>query len=405
MTAPSGLLLYCYRCGHAWTPRAEERPRRCPRCHSSRWDVPVARTCVCRVCGGEYRMESPDDPCPLCGSRQDARTQPALLHCNQCDYEWKPRKDALPKKCPLCRSAEWNEPKADRLMCQQCGHVWRRQSSSPDRCPRCQSRNWDKPLRAVRCQRCGHVWRMRRTRSEGAASVCPACRTRRWNEPMVLSRAEDRDSARYVECMNPSSARYLMTCSGCGRRWYETDVQGCSCPGCGMPVSYPDRVSSTSMILWTDGRRKLVYTVENGYGCVYLWADGAPEACRYIHEVLPELGMTIGEVVDAVNSGAMGERLEGMAVRMHEGRNEYLRYVDYFRKRLSLGERDAIILSLHFTGMGPEAIAMNLGISGEEVSDAFERIMASYSDSGILVDDTIFTEDPFRYYRATEILN
>ena len=49
--------------------------------------------------------------------------------------------------------------------------------------------------------------------------------------------------------------------------------------------------------------------------------------------------------------------------------------------------------------MGPEAIARKLSLDESMVSEAFDRIMDAYRDSGIIVDDTIYTNDPFSYYR------
>jgi len=66
--------------------------------------------------------------------------------------------------------------------------------------------------------------------------------------------------------------------------------------------------------------------------------------------------------------------------------------------RLSLSYEDARILAIHFTGMGPEAIAIKFGMDIESVKAAFDRIMSAYTDNGIVVDDTIFTENPFIYY-------
>ncbi len=66
--------------------------------------------------------------------------------------------------------------------------------------------------------------------------------------------------------------------------------------------------------------------------------------------------------------------------------------------RLSLSYEDARILAIHFTGMGPEAIAIKFGLDLESVKESFGRIMAAYTDNGIVVDDTIFTENPFMYY-------
>ena len=33
----------CYRCGHTWTQRDEEKPRICPKCKSPYWDKPKTK--------------------------------------------------------------------------------------------------------------------------------------------------------------------------------------------------------------------------------------------------------------------------------------------------------------------------------------------------------------------------
>jgi len=33
----------CYRCGHKWVQREEERPAVCPRCKSPYWDKPKTK--------------------------------------------------------------------------------------------------------------------------------------------------------------------------------------------------------------------------------------------------------------------------------------------------------------------------------------------------------------------------
>ena len=390
-------MAYCYRCGHLWTPKSGGDPKRCPRCHSSRWDVPERRDRVCRFCGGEFRMGTLDDPCPHCDRRQDEPSNDRHLHCNQCDYEWRRRTDSLPKRCPLCHSEEWNAPKAERLMCQQCGHVWRRQAEHPDRCPKCQSKIWDQPLRVVRCQRCGHVWKMRAPRTKGSASLCPRCKTAKWNEPLLVSRVSNGTVVRYSEVSSRPDTE-LVICPGCGCRWYVRDGSDAVCPTCGAEPGYRERIASTSMVLWRDGDLELTYVTENGYGCVYLWDGDIPVACRYIHDVLHRLGMTMGSIVRSVNRGELTDEFGSLASDMMGSKDDYLENVGYFMKRLSLSEHDAEILALHFTGMGPRAIARHFSYTEEDVSMAFDRIMSAYQDSGIVVDDTIFTEDPFRYY-------
>lgn len=396
-SAPRQTPAYCYRCGHLWTPKADKPPKRCPRCHSSRWDVPERKVRRCKFCGMEFEMGSLDVPCPSCGRLQQEALTNASLHCNQCDYEWIRRGSDNPKRCPMCRSADWNLPKADRLMCQQCGHVWRKQTECPAKCPHCQSKNWDQPLRAVRCQRCGHVWKMRTPRSDGASPVCPKCKTKKWNEPMLVSRDSRKGTVKYT-CVNTRPSKELMICRGCGHRWYMRGDSTPYCPRCGMTAGFRDRIAPTSMLLWSEGRRELTYVAENGYGCVYLWMDDVPIACRYIHEVLGDLAMTIGDVVRHVNNGDLVQRFSDLASEMESSRYDYEQYIEYFMKRLSLSRQDARVLAIHFTGMSPGAIALCLSCSEEEIDAAFDRIMAAYTDSGIIVDDTIFTEDPFRYY-------
>lgn len=398
---PQGLA-FCYRCGHLWTPRSGRPPKRCPRCHSCRWDVPERKVRACRFCGTEFTMASLEDPCPHCGRRQNEPDSDRALHCNQCDYDWYRRGDSLPQRCPLCHSTEWASPKAERLMCQQCGHVWRRQAERPERCPLCQSKIWDRPLRAVRCQRCGHVWKMRSSRSEGAVSVCPRCKSRKWNEPMLIARRTDDGATSYAGISSPPEKR-LMTCRGCGAKWYAKGDEGDTCPVCGKTVDFRDRVASTSMTLWVDGGSELMYVTENGYGCVYLMDGDVPVSCLYIHQVLERLGMTIGDVIRHVNVGDMRDIFAELARYMDSVKGIDEAHVGYFMKRLSLSRCDATILALHFTGMSPSAIAKHLSYSDGEIAAAFDRIMSAYADSGIIVDDTIFTEDPFSMYRRISL--
>lgn len=387
---------YCYRCGHLWVPKTEGLPKRCPRCHSSRWDVPERKLRKCKFCGTGFQMESLNDPCPSCGRRQDEALNDRSLHCNQCDYEWVRKSGALPKTCPMCRSTEWNLPKADRLMCQQCGHVWKSTSGHPKRCPKCRSKVWGQPLRVVRCQRCGHVWKMRATRSDQPVSACPGCGTRNWSTPVSFSQKYTGGRVRYSQ--SESSSKRLLICRACNNRWYSSGEEGFVCPGCGTKASFHDRIASTSMVLWTDGRSELTYVTVNGYGCVYLWNGDVPVACKYVHEVLAFLKTTIRDIAKSVNDGIGIYDWIGLADMMREGQSDCEKFIGYFEKRLSLSEFDARILAIHFTGMSPEAIAKKLSLDESEVFASFDRIMAAYSDSGIIVNDTIYTNDPFLYY-------
>jgi rubrerythrin len=397
---------FCFKCGYIWTPRSEGRPKRCPRCHSSRWDVPDMRERTCKFCGLHWRMEDIEDPCPKCGKKQTEGITDRSLHCNQCDHDWIRKGDSDPKKCPLCRSKEWNQTKANRLMCQQCGHVWRNKSGQPKRCPNCQSKIWARPLKAVRCQRCGHIWKMRITESSSTSTMCPKCKSFKWNESPMVHTCERCGKTYFIrsnidkrcpECNTPMSAQ-LTVCRSCGHRWYSKNDSNILCPKCDSAVGSNEKSTSTSMKLWTDGRFELTYVSENGYGCLYLLDDNIPVSANYMYEVLNRFNIKIGDVVSSLNNGSMNDRWHDLAKEMYNGRNEYEKFIDYFMKRLSISKHDARVLAIHFTGMSPEAIGKKLGYSNEEMSKAFDRIMKAYADSDIIVDDTVFTENPFQYY-------
>jgi len=57
-----------------------------------------------------------------------------------------------------------------------------------------------------------------------------------------------------------------------------------------------------------------------------------------------------------------------------------------------------VILALHFVGMSPEVIALRLGSSNRDIRAAFTRIQNAYRDSDIVVNDSVYTEDPISYY-------
>jgi hypothetical protein len=48
--------------------------------------------------------------------------------------------------------------------------------------------------------------------------------------------------------------------------------------------------------------------------------------------------------------------------------------------------------------MSPEVIALRLGSSNRDIRAAFTRIQNAYRDSDIVVNDSVYTEDPISYY-------
>lgn len=151
--------------------------------------------------------------------------------------------------------------------------------------------------------------------------------------------------------------------------------------------------------LWSDGVLRLQYAFMDGFGFVYLWESDRPIAATYFNRVIDDLGMTKDSFVSAMNEGSLNSKFREISRSMYDNRFDYLDKADYFVKRLGLFDDDAMILSMHFTGMGLEAISLNLKRSLKDIRIAFDRIMHAYEDNGIVVDDTVFTEDPFRFYR------
>ena len=391
---------FCYKCGHFWYPLSDAYPKRCPRCHSSRWDVPVKRDRICKFCGFSWRIENADEPCPNCKRRQNESDSPRILHCNQCDYDWVRKKDEDPKRCPLCHSPKWNEPKTKMLMCHNCSHVWNSQVESPKRCPKCQSARWNESLRTVKCQRCGHSWTLR---GDKEPKYCPSCKSIRWKEsPKAyecpkcgrMTIMKSGDSAGHCSYCDRLGKRTLK-CQICGNIWTDSaDVS--RCPRCYNILSQ-DGVT-TSVTVWTDSRYRLEYVSRDGFGFLYLWDGTVPVATHYMHDVCKRFGRTIDQIIHSSAKGEMEDEWKELKDEMAAKENSYAVYINYFKMRLNLSYEDARILAIHFTGMGPEAIAIKFGLDTDSVKRSFDRIMTAYADNGIVVDDTIFTDNPFIYY-------
>lgn len=404
---PETYLLYCYSCGHAWSSRGEKLPKRCPHCRSSRWDQPVKKETECKFCGHHWRLTSINEKCPACGQLQIIGTKERSLYCNQCDHVWIQRRAQLPKKCPLCRSADWNKPKAHRLVCSRCGHVWKNQSENPQRCPNCQSTLWNVPRPTLQCRRCGHKWTLKGRRRMEDVKICPKCKSAKWNEaPKVFvcsicgKTQLLKANQKLMACPHCNSHQhvYELNCPFCGYVWNVELMNSSQCPLCKTVVTDEVSAGSQTLDIWTEGNRVLRYTSSNGFGFIYLWEGLDPVTTIYFHEACRQLAINAEKFIEAINTNTLNETFKKLANSLYEHRDDYKQYIPYFQKRLNLSELDARILAIHFIGMGPEAIALKFKIPYEQIRDSFERIMAAFTDSGIAVDDTVFTENPFDYY-------
>lgn len=393
--------LYCYRCGNSWVQEGFSRPRLCPRCKTSLWDEPVSKQARCSECGTEWTRKAIGEPCPQCGSTKDD-SEPGSLHCNQCDHVWLRRGDHDPKRCPMCRSDRWNRPRDHKLRCRRCGHVWRNRSERPDRCPACQSSRWDEPVYRLQCRRCGYKWVSREGRTSEDIKICPSCKSKKWNEVPEVHACVScgryfilRVPTPYPKCPHCSSKRTSRDnqCPFCGMEWISTG-EWSTCPRCGKERQDSDR----SNLIWSDGRLSLRYVYTDGMAFIYLWNGDVPEATIYFRDLLRRTGLTATQMMLRFSDPVYDAMWRAVSKEMMEHRDDYLENVAYLSKRLNIDSLDAKVLAVHFTGMGPEAISVKFAMSLEDVRRSFDRIMAAFVDNGIVVDDSVFTDDAMSMY-------
>ena len=334
---PTGPQHTCLRCGHVWFGKTEDRPNFCPKCRSKLWDQPRPRSFTCHVCG----------------------------------HVWESRNEEPPTKCPKCRSLKWKVPRY-RLQCLRCGYRWvpRNRGSSLEvrMCPRCKSRYWNRVPIVSRCTICGKYYINDRS---SESSRCPSCRSR--------------------------GEAVSFTCPFCKAAWTSKRDTWAVCPVCGSP--HPEAGGDDTVELWSEEERYLVYSSNEGTAVVYLWKDGKPLTAKYLSEVLEWTGMDAGDMVSMIGRPECAASWIRIADWMYMERDRYTENISYLRDLLHLEREDAVILAMHFTGMGPEAIALRLDISYDSVREAFDRIMDAYSERGIMVDDTVYTDDPVSEYR------
>lgn len=395
--------LYCYRCGHLWPSEDKNLPKMCPRCKSSRWNVPVMKEEVLRK-HNDGQRKSDKDPYRSGRGRSEKNSDRTALHCNQCDHDWLKRSEGLPKRCPVCRSLKWNEEKIPQYVCHRCNHVWKARTK-PNKCPKCQSVKWNVSVHKLQCRRCGYKWTTRDGRTSDDVKTCPSCKSRKWNESPRLTMCKccgvpyvnkSNRPAGYCPSCNSKKKSFKNKCGFCGIEWNSKDDEWSVCPFCGKPR--PNGNEEKTFEIYTDGRFSLRYVYTDDYDFIYLWEGRYPVATIYFKDLLLEMKMTVEQFRLRFSNPKYNDEWADLVKRMYRNRDEHLQSVTYLMKRLNLCKFDATVLSIHFTGMGPEAIAIRFGLSSKEIRESFDRIMAAYTDSGILVNDSIFTDDPMSLY-------
>ena len=326
--------------------------------------------------------------------------------CSRCGHGWYARSDKRPPFCPKCRSKMWDQPKPRKFTCHACGHVWEcRGDEPPQRCPVCRSVKWNAPRYRLQCLRCGYKWVPRNCSSPDDVKICPRCKSRKWNRIPNVSRCSNcgvffidngaEKSSRCPRCRSKGEA-VTFRCPFCNSEWTSRKDSWAVCPVCGTPR--PESGGNDIVEMWKRDNRSLKYSTNEGTAVIYLWQDGKPVSAKYLSEVLEKTDRNMDQLVKVIGKQEYESVWEHIANWLYDERDAYLDNVEYLAKRLGLSNEDATVLAIHFTGMGPEAISMRLDIPYERVRESFDRIMAAYENGGIVVDDTIYTDDPVSKY-------
>lgn len=361
-------MFVCRKCRHSWTDVSP--PALCPNCNSCRWMQEKVNRRICPYCTRIWYSEGQDNICPWCG-RPISLEGLEPYTCARCEYTWviEEMGGKIPDRCPLCRTSSWRKGSAFSHFCNMCGHFWRNKVEEPLRCPSCYSEIWNIPCHHLQCMRCGHSW-VSRTGTRGAASICPRCKSRYWMEPPLLT-----------------------MCTACGKPFSSTRADPertcCTCPRCRSTVREP--VTRFETVLWELGDRSLILHADNGSSAVCLLSDGVPVTSVRLPDAMNYLGKTQKEFLADTDDSEMSRLADAMFVRRDDYREKILYLADLF----DLDGSDAEVLSLYLDSMWPHAIALKLGITHEEVSGSFGRIMESYMESGNSADDSFRTMDPF----------
>lgn len=400
----NGRRAYCFRCGHQWTVRTEERPRSCPGCRSARYDYPDGKGFTCTSCGTVWYPKDADDRCPGCGRGIIDAPEQRKYHCNQCGHDWVSRAEGRPVRCPSCRSRNWDEEKAKQFTCRKCGYVWNSNLERPKKCPSCKSYTWDSDTFKLKCFRCGYKWVLSKGADPDSVKTCPSCRSRRWNElprAVVCFRCGSLFVPRKNESICPSCSGSPgpkeRRCGFCDTSWMTTGDGRSICPRCGLIVSDDDASERLIQLYGKDGYR-LNYLFKDGVGCVYLWKDSFPVACEYMDRLIDSMRIRFETFIGRVGSPMHEQFWDSVIARMLEGKDSYMENIPYFVERLGLNRRQAEILALHFVGMSPEVISLRFDTSLKDIRSEFTRIQEAFSRSGIVVNDSVYTEDPISCY-------
>lgn len=289
----------------------------------------------------------------------------------------------------------------NRSICHQCGHIWTNRVNVPHKCPRCQSVKWNEPSYRLVCYRCGHTWTSRFGNGSAEVRICPECKSKRWNEVIGLDICrscgcrfvKSRNRRFCYRCSNEES--FEVCCSFCGSRWLSPDEDWLVCPACGA-LHNKGRLSE-DLELWSCGRTVLRYTPFPDVSVLYLWMDDIPISCRYVHEIASLVGISEDRLT-SLSDDTYDRMWSAIASMMYNGRDDYKRDIPYYQSILDLSEQDAKILALHSTGMALEAIAIHLGTGQDDIRLSFDRIMVAYRNKGIVVDDTMYTDNPKTFY-------
>ncbi len=375
----------------------------CPRCKTCRWLEGSINRMICPFCTATWYYGEDAKVCPVCGKIPTFEGQ-TRLNCARCEYSWVPMPGRSTSKCPLCGTKSWREGSAITHICSVCGHSWRNKVRSPKRCPSCYSELWNVPCCRLQCKRCGHRW-ITRGGSSKDVRICPKCKSKKWMEPPILKQcvscgslfATVHANKKVCEHCRGFESSHPIKCEFCGTAW-RSPTRTALCPKCGAQCSVTPKEKSTT-VLWSRGEEAVTLEIESDAPVIYCLRAGIPLAAAYLPDVISLLGISTEDLINRHEDDRVAAKLGYLADTMYANRNAYLNNMPRLADLLGLGDFDAKVLAIHFTGMSPESIALSFGKTYAFIRESFDRIMEAYQRTGIVVNDRVFTEDPFAEYR------
>ena len=117
-----------------------------------------------------------------------------------------------------------------------------------------------------------------------------------------------------------------------------------------------------------------------------------------MEKMLDKWNLSFNTAIGRAKSERYRRFWESVIEDMLSHKDDFRENIPYLMRRLRLDPKQSEILALHFTGMSLETISLRLGRPLKDIRHEFTRIQAAYNECGIVVNDSVYTENPMSLY-------